>query len=51
VSPFFHVGVSAGTSVVERGAWMAGVHLGFASKAYVLQFERAPALCGRVGAL
>ncbi len=37
VSPFFHVGVSAGTSVVERGAWMAGVHLGFASKAYANQ--------------
>ncbi len=34
VSPFFHVGVSAGASVIDRGAWMGGVHLGFASKAY-----------------
>jgi hypothetical protein len=37
VSPFLHVGVSAGASVVERGAWMAGVHLGFASMAYANQ--------------
>ncbi|HSK02220.1 MAG TPA: hypothetical protein VK932_13300 [Kofleriaceae bacterium] len=33
-SPFFHLGVSAGANVVDRGGWTAGVHLGFASKAY-----------------
>jgi hypothetical protein len=34
LSPFVNLGASAGASVIDRGAWMAGVHLGFATKAY-----------------
>lgn len=34
LSPFVSVGATAGASVLERGAWMAGVHVGFASRAF-----------------
>lgn len=34
ISPFVNVGASAGASVIDRGAWVAGVHLGFATQAY-----------------
>jgi hypothetical protein len=34
LSPFVNLGASAGASVLDRGAWMAGLHLGFATKAY-----------------
>jgi hypothetical protein len=34
LSPFVNVGASAGASVIDRGAWVAGVHLGFATQAY-----------------
>jgi hypothetical protein len=34
LSPFVSVGASVGASVIERGAWMAGVQLGFATRAF-----------------
>lgn len=34
LSPFVNVGVHAGASLTERGAWVGGVHFGFASRAF-----------------
>jgi hypothetical protein len=34
LSPFINVGASVGASVIDRGGWMAGLHLGFASRAF-----------------
>ena len=34
LSPFVSVGAFAGASVLERGAWMAGVQLGFSSQPF-----------------
>jgi hypothetical protein len=34
LSPFVNFGASAGASVIERGSWVAGVHLGIVSQAY-----------------
>jgi hypothetical protein len=34
LSPFINVGASAGASLVDRGAWLAGIQLGFVSQAY-----------------
>jgi hypothetical protein len=34
LSPFVHVGATVGASVLERGAWMAGVHLGVVTQPY-----------------
>jgi hypothetical protein len=34
LSPFLNLGVTAGASVIDRGAWMAGVNLGFVTQAF-----------------
>ncbi len=34
LSPFVNLGATAGASVIDRGGWMAGVHIGFVSQAY-----------------
>ena len=34
LSPFINVGVTAGASVIDRGAWVTGVHLGFVSRSF-----------------
>jgi hypothetical protein len=34
LSPFINVGASAGASLVDRGAWLAGINLGFVTKAH-----------------
>jgi hypothetical protein len=34
LSPFVNIGATAGASVIDRGAWMAGLNLGFVSQAF-----------------
>lgn len=34
LTPFISVGATAGASLVDRGAWVGGLHLGFATQAY-----------------
>lgn len=34
LSPFVSIGATAGASVIDRGAWMAGINLGFVSQAF-----------------
>ena len=34
VSPFVNVGATAGASVIDRGSWVLGLHVGIVSRAY-----------------
>lgn len=34
LSPFVNLGVTAGASIIDRGAWIAGAHLGFVTQAF-----------------